>query len=80
MALDFSKLQSKLKAQLEARFDALKATALDQAEDTSKETALAVLDWLGEGLGGGNPLVDSAVSFLKSKVMEQLDKIDGQPG
>jgi hypothetical protein len=62
----------------------LKAKGLEVAEDSLKVLVAETLDWVQESAPLSASTVDDyaamAIPFMKPKIMEAIDKIDGQVG
>lgn len=62
----------------------LKAKGLDVAEESLKILVNETLDWVSESAPASPNKVDDIVSmaipFIKPKIMEAIDKVDGQVG
>lgn len=62
----------------------LKAKGLDVAEESLKVVVSETLDWVSESAPVSPNKVDDvvamAIPFVKPKIMEAIDKIDGEVG
>ncbi len=62
----------------------LKAKGLDVAEESLKVLVSETLDWVSESAPlsatSADDYIAMAIPFIKPKILEQLDKIDGQVG
>lgn len=62
----------------------LKAKGLDVAEESLKILVNETLDWVAESAPASPNKIDDvvamAIPFIKPKILEAVDKIDGQEG
>lgn len=69
---------------LKVLVEKLKAKGLDVAEETAKVIVSETLDWVQESAPKSPTNIDDivamAIPFVKPKILEAIDKIDGQVG